>query len=603
MTVNNEKIPVVVSNLIKSIKKPSKIDSVKRQVLIIVILALLLIIALGSKIPRLCTVWGLPDEAGYISNAVYFLKQDWGDVRAAMPYYGYGYSVFLMPLFLMCKTGVALIRSAATFNLLCLVIIYFLQIRVMKILYPEGNKAYIAVIAFIVCLSPYLVNHVLGISAEVLLALWVWIIANLLYMTIKSNKIIYYFLLAVCSAYIFFIHTRAIVILGTVFLTLFITGIRYHRKDIIKKTVIFILVLGGAFGILYMIKVSVLHDASLLRLKKGGETITGNLLTANFFAERISVFLNPQNITRFLLGGAARLFYTAYATGVMALYGIVSLFKSIVKHQENDETDQKIIATKGVEFYFLSSAILMIAACVISSFGLSDNWAYCFYGRYFEYTVIPLMCVGICDCFFEKQSQIRNVFIAFGVLILGLATAHVSAFLGDTNVAIDTGRAAAFTSAIMLSDDYSYMILYAVLILVLLIVLKGICIKHRNMKWVYLGIIILFILRSDIPNINHIMNIHDGAKGDAELAAIVVGQPDSKNVYMLETPFRYDVYYSRMQVLIKSRKLNVITMDDIGEIPEKSYVLTYYDAILEENVVNELEFCQKGNFFILYRKK
>lgn len=603
MTVTNRKISTAMRNLIKSIKKPLKIGSVKQQVSIIVILALLLIIALGSKIPRLCTVWQLPDEAGYISNAVYFLKQDWGDVRAAMPYYGYGYSVFLMPLFLMGKTGVALIRSAATFNLLCLVIIYFLQIRIMKILYPEGNQAYMAVIAFTTCLSPYLVNHVLGISAEVLLALWVWIIANLLYITIKSNKMVYYFLLAVCSAYIFFIHTRAVVILGTVFLTLFITGIRYHRKDIIKKAVASILILGGAFGILYMFKTSILNDASLLRLEKGEETIIGNLLTTTFFSERLLVFFNPQNIIRFLLGGAARLFYTAYATGVMALYGIITLFKSVVKDQKNNEMNQEMIAAKGVKFYFLSSAVLMITACVVGSYGLSDNWAYCFYGRYFEYTIIPLMCVGIYDCFFGKQSYIRNVCAALVVLILGLATAHISVFLENTDVAIDTGRAAAFTSAIMLSDDYSYMILYAVLILVLLIVLKGICIKYHDMKWVYLGMIILFLLRSDIFNINHIMNIHDGAKEDAELAATVIMQPDSKNVYMLETPFRYDVYYSRMQVLIKSRKLNVITMDNIGEIPAESYVLTYYDAVLEENVINELEFCQKGNVFMLYRKK
>lgn len=56
--------------------------------------AIIIGIILGQIIVEADTVWELADEAGYLSNTAYFLGYDWGDVRAAMPYYAYGYSVF-----------------------------------------------------------------------------------------------------------------------------------------------------------------------------------------------------------------------------------------------------------------------------------------------------------------------------------------------------------------------------------------------------------------------------------------------------------------------------------------------------------------------------
>lgn len=583
--------------------KTKRIDEKKLQISMIVFFAILLIVALGSKIPKLCTVWGLPDEAGYISNAVWFLKRDWSDVRAEMPYYGYGYSVFLVPVFLVCKTGVALIRGAATFNLLCLIIIYFLQIKVMKLLYPQGNTAYMVAIAFITCLSPYLVGHVLSVTSEVLLALWVWIIALLLYKAIKNNSVIGYCILGVFSAYIFFIHARAIVILGTVYLTLFFVGLKYRRKNITKKVIISILIMLVSFGLLYILKDSILTYASSLRLGKGEEANTGNLLTTDYFIERLRLFFDLENFKRFLMGGAARLFYIAYATGAMAWYGIISLIQAVVGKADEKETDWEIIAVQGIRFFFLSSAVLMVFACVVGGFGLSSNWAYCFYARYYDYAIIPLMCVGCCDYIFGKQSLKKDVYVILVVLVLGLVTERISVFLDGTNVSIDAGRAGAFTSVITINTDYTKMILCATLILVLIIILRGIFIKKQSVKGVYLIIIAILLLKSDIPNINVVMDVHNRSKGDMEIASVAVKQSDSQEVYMLETPFRYGVYYARMQVLIKDKKLNVVTSDSVEEIPSDSYVFTYYDAALEEDVMNELEFCQKGDIFILYKKK
>ena len=57
----------------------------------------------GSNIKNINTVWELADEAGYLCNAAYLSGTDWSDVATTIPYYGYGYSIVLIPLFFYAK--------------------------------------------------------------------------------------------------------------------------------------------------------------------------------------------------------------------------------------------------------------------------------------------------------------------------------------------------------------------------------------------------------------------------------------------------------------------------------------------------------------------
>ena len=91
--------------------------------------AVILFAILRKSIVNADTVWELADEAGYLSNTAYFLGHDWEDVRATMPYYAYGYSVFLIPVYLFTNTGVELIRGAMYINLFFAIGTYFLCLR------------------------------------------------------------------------------------------------------------------------------------------------------------------------------------------------------------------------------------------------------------------------------------------------------------------------------------------------------------------------------------------------------------------------------------------------------------------------------------------
>ena len=91
-----------INNLIKKMLQIHMIQNI-----IAIMGAIIIGFILGKNIPNATTVWELGDEAGYLSNAVYFLGKNWDDVRAEMPYFAYGYSVFLIPIYLfiffLCK--------------------------------------------------------------------------------------------------------------------------------------------------------------------------------------------------------------------------------------------------------------------------------------------------------------------------------------------------------------------------------------------------------------------------------------------------------------------------------------------------------------------
>ena len=81
------------------------IENKKLQNAFVVFFAIMLVWLVGRNIPYLCTVLELGDEAGYLGNAAYFTGYDWNDIRTILPYYGYGYSVLLIPAFLNSSTN------------------------------------------------------------------------------------------------------------------------------------------------------------------------------------------------------------------------------------------------------------------------------------------------------------------------------------------------------------------------------------------------------------------------------------------------------------------------------------------------------------------
>ena len=209
-------------------------NNIKKQYIIVFMLGVVLSIIYGSKINNVNTVWELGDEAGYLCNVAYMAGTDWSDVASVLPYFGYGYSIILIPIFLVSRTGIELIHGAIFINVICVMITYMLEVYVFSKLLKNTNIGMVSFFGFISVLIPYMTTNTFKVLCEVFLTMWVWIIASLLVLTYKMRKWWTYVILGVATAYIFFIHTRAIIIIVSVIITI---SIMLCKRLISKKNI------------------------------------------------------------------------------------------------------------------------------------------------------------------------------------------------------------------------------------------------------------------------------------------------------------------------------------------------------------------------------
>lgn len=579
----------------------------KFQNLILIFLPVGLFFIIYKNIPALTTVLEIPDEVGYLSNAAFFLKFDWDDIQSRMPFYGYGYSVFLIPAFLLCKTGIDLIQSACYLNISFLIIMFFLQVYIIKRLFPNGNIIHFAFAAFVACLNPYLVSNTLKVVCEDCLALWIWILIFFLYKSIVSGHKPYYCLLGIASAYIFFIHARGLITIAAVYLVLFFVSIAFQKRDILKNALLSALIMGIAFMLFYIVKNSILECANSLRIQRGENASSVNLLTTEYLVSRFKSLFEFQNIELHLKGFLARCFYVIYSTGTMAGFGIIGILSSLKKIRHIKKDDVNEVAVYSIKLFFILDAIAMILAATINLPGKKDDFAYFFYNRYYEHTIIPLVSYGICECLYKIHSPKNGTFYCFVIAFTCLMTVGINKYLVNSEIRKDTCRIAGFTSAVSQTSSFTEMIQYAAMLMFLIIIVYYLINYFKISKWFFISLVTMFIWWSSSMDIAYIKELQTRENADTELIKNIYAQDGEQEIYAIDMPSPYIVDFTpRLQALLKNTKLNIIPRETVSSIPTGSYIFIYHDGIETELLSHLTEACNcigEGHRFDLYQKK
>lgn len=556
---------------------------------------------LGRNISGLCTVWELGDEAGYLGNAAYFAGYDWrGMLSNIHAYYAYGYSLFLIPVFWFADTGVQAIQGACIVNIIFVLGIYLIQICIMEKICKYKNRAVLAVISFIASLYPYIVSNALKVDCETILTFWYLLCALILYYTIRSNKIWLYGLLGISSAYILFIHTRAFVPIGGMICTLLTIYIRTFRKKSSKKLLIFAGGLIFSYLCLNMIKSTVLqlYMGESVIVPQG--TSAGNIITMDYITVRLSKLFNLDNINLYILSFLAKLLYICIGTCTMGIFGYIHIVKMVWKGLNAPEDIPESIASCAVQLYLLLGITFMILFQTVSTVGDLSNFTYFFYGRYYEFSVTPLILFGFYSCLWEKQTSQKIMCIMFGIGVLGIVVAQLGKYLYSNEIHEDTSRIAAFTDIVEKNDNYVSMIFYGTLLLMLFL---GIYLAVHQKKWSGILILIMVfagILSNSCKCVDVIMKANDSAKGDTRIAEYIINDGMDKNIYVIEEPYRYPGYYCRMQVLIKDVPIRIIFPEQLDEIEDYAYILTYKNSEMGQAMSDHK--IMEGSVFELFRK-
>lgn len=224
-----------------------------RQKLLFNILPILLIVGVTLyDIRNLDMITVLNDEFGYWSNAAIMADINWKPLMAETPYYSFGYSILLVPLFFMFKDYAILYKSAIVLNVLLLAASYFCaKYIVSNLINVKSEMMRFSLSIISVLTGAVIFQSQIGWS-ETLITFLMWASIALLISIEKKTSIWKVLGLSVLCVYMLSVHQRMIVCV--VICLGCLCGILIREKWSRKQIAVFILTLGVGYLIYKVLK-------------------------------------------------------------------------------------------------------------------------------------------------------------------------------------------------------------------------------------------------------------------------------------------------------------------------------------------------------------
>lgn len=308
------------------------------------------------------------DEFGYWSYAAKLAGYDWSDIASLGSYYSYGYSLILLPVFLIFKDGVIAYRAAMVVNIALLAVCFF-------ILQKMGRTFHAAVAVF----YPTWLFYAGTTFAEILLVTLYLVTCLLLLKYLQTGKKGYMALMLATMLYMYLVHLRAIgVLVSGIAVLLF-----YHIKKGGRKVRS---ILALAIGTAVIVAAGLLVGLLIKNYWTGmvyGDTADA-LKNANDYAgqvEKIAYIFSKEGFKNLLISVSGKILYLGLASYGIAYFGIIYAVKRV--------REKKFFP---LFVLFTTVAALMICAIYTIRPGRVDTLTY---GRYHEYVMPVLLMMGI----------------------------------------------------------------------------------------------------------------------------------------------------------------------------------------------------------------
>lgn len=544
-------------------------------------------------------IYNLDDEYGYWGNAAYFSGFDWSSTVSKIPYYSYGYSFLLIPLFKVFENTTTMYKAAVSMNGIMVSISFLLCYDIAKKLIKNCNRIILLSISFLISMYPSYIVYSHITMSECLLMLIFWIL-SWCFVDLSNKTSIYKFIsIGVLSSYIYMVHQRTLGIL--VASVTVISIMKIYKKITIKQ---FLSV------ILPIIAIMIIHT-NLKNSIQCNLWLNGSGLAINDYSGQLNKLNQLLSVKGFIIVTkvfVGHLFYMGVATLLMVYFSMYELVQkiSIIKLNNKDENVDCFYIFILISFIFT----ITISAIFFINLNRIDNIVF---GRYNEIIIEPILLLGFAKLIkMEKLSNKQYIIIVFIFLLHTAIADFIIQTSGLRVINVDT------LSTIALNlMNYKFGVLLPALISIILFRLIWISFQNANTNLVIITMVVVSIVFCNF-GVKGAKSITYQQQDMLEILKVtdkITFYEENLPIYFLvEDPDEYvavewngrtirdrsvsDCY----QFILKDKKIVPINLDDLKLVNEDKFVITTSN-INTNYLLDKYELCGSDSGSFLFKTK
>ena len=558
----------------------------RKQIIQVILSVAILLFVYLWQIKDLTHAAILNDEFGYWGIAASLTGTDWSDLLHATPYYSYGYSLLLVPLFWMNISSALMYQIGIILNTCFVLASFFLCISCGKKMFPDIRFECLVTLSLTVNLYTNTIVMAKVNWSETLLYLMFWVIFWWMLKILENPKIINIICFIISNFYLYAIHQRCIGVLIASALFLLVLCLVKHFK---LRDIIIMLFCAAILFTLHSIFKTYIQEHIF---------VTESMIEINDYSGQIEnikyLFGSLEGFKCLLKSICGKLFYLGTATFMVALTcAWDTLLQTIYCCKQfftEKNFDNKFFQNMSGFFLFLSFG----GTFLINSISMNNADArldVLVYGRYMEFAIGPVLLIGII-VFLEKASMYLTELEAILILVLSGIVNNVlmKVPVSDFNGICSTTFYYFFQERSQV--DVAYFIAHVIIIFGFIIAFINII--QRKFKITTIEVLPCLLLAcgwlflSNNDMIYGYQQVYERSLYSIEEAIDYLG--DDKNVYYLEDDTIQDPFYISLKFFQhRFKDMHVSIINSIEEIPKEDwndcYVITDYNYTSTEQLM------------------
>lgn len=584
-------------------KKKYKINSLKLKI----VLSIMLFIIYSRWLGKMPSPY-FTDEVGYWGCAAFFAGIDWTSVTSKLAYYGYGYGIFLFPLFLLGDSKL-IYEGARILNIIFIECVFWMLERILNRIFTRKYEVENIICAFVGCLYSAFIIYSHLAMVETCILFFLVLLVMLVQMYCDKTKILYGVLIAVVLFELVAIHLRNLIFVAITFI--FLLLIMVAKKKDIRNVAITLSIICSAVILALIGKKYITEAVYTDVVTKAHIDVNDNIAGRLWFVHQL---FNINWWKNYFINVLCKSFYIILSSMFTVIFAVIGIVK-------NCKTSGNI-SNKLFDYFLLLLLIssVLYASLVMYAGGENFRIDILFYGRYIE-CIMPIFCAVGLDYSFrlEKSLKYDRVHLISVAAVLAISFVAFS-YYRDNNVSMAYSNIMPFQISCfswILKDKPENITQMITLLAVLAYVFIGVImyITGKKNRYLSLAIVAVFWIASAYTGWNAFgLNLNETTDTTTlsrvqrmekiNEAADYVKKLECDEVYYIFNPDSvapdfFDMFTLQFDLL--KVKLLPISGDEIQHLPDGSIIAVNYCSDYYGYVSSRNELVYKNDLFIVAR--